>query len=66
MSLENQSWQRHVQLRSQLGLCVELAKTRHVERYPRRLIREAIEKIILCLDDIDLYENEDNKESGIT
>jgi hypothetical protein len=63
--LSDQSWQRHVQLRSAIGAILELSKPRHIERYPRVLIRNHIETLITCLNDIDSYEDEPNKERGI-
>lgn len=61
----NQSWQRHVQLRSALGACQELAKARHIERYPRSVMRAQLALIEQCLNDIDMYEEPQNKEQGI-
>lgn len=56
MSLENHSYQRHVQLRGEIGKMKALAEQRHIEPFYRAEIRSSILKISQCLDDIESIE----------
>lgn len=58
MSLENHSYQRHIQLRGEIGKMKALSEIRHVEPYMRKQIRSAISQAIQCLDDINSMDSD--------
>jgi hypothetical protein len=58
MSIENQSYQRHIQLRGEIGKMRALSEARHIEPFMRKEIRHCLARAVACLDDINALEPE--------